>query len=81
VAPDEQGRLQGGVTSLGSFAGIFGPYLFAQIFAYWIDPARTFHVSGMPFLLAAALVAVGIVVAARATRGEREPALSRENVS
>jgi hypothetical protein len=26
-------------------------------------------------------VAVGIVVAARATRGEREPALSRENVS
>ncbi|NID04416.1 TCR/Tet family MFS transporter [Luteibacter jiangsuensis] len=81
VAPDEQGRLQGGVTSLGSFAGIFGPYLFAQIFAYWIDPARTFHVSGMPFLLAAALVAVGIVVAARATRGERGPAPSPENVS
>ncbi|NID17500.1 TCR/Tet family MFS transporter [Luteibacter yeojuensis] len=81
VAPDEQGRLQGGVTSLGSFAGIFGPYLFAQIFAFWIDPARTFHVAGMPFLVAAALVAVGAVVAIRATRGEPEPAMAPENVS
>jgi DHA1 family tetracycline resistance protein-like MFS transporter len=78
VEPDEQGRLQGAVTSLGSFAGIFGPYLFAQIFAFWISPARTVHLPGFPFLVAAALVAVGIVVAARATRGEPEPALARK---
>ncbi|WP_448098944.1 TCR/Tet family MFS transporter [Luteibacter yeojuensis] len=81
VEPDEQGRLQGAVTSLGSFAGIFGPYLFAQIFAFWISPARTVHLPGFPFLVAAALVAFGIVVAARATRGEPEPALARKNVS
>jgi DHA1 family tetracycline resistance protein-like MFS transporter len=68
VAPDQQGRLQGAITSLGSFAGIFGPYLFAQIFAFSIAPARTVHLPGIAFLLAAALVAAGVVVAARATR-------------
>ncbi|NII08734.1 TCR/Tet family MFS transporter [Luteibacter anthropi] len=68
VAHDEQGKLQGAIASLGSFAGIFGPFLFAQIFAYWISPERTVHLPGFPFLLAASLVAVGIVVAARATR-------------
>ncbi|SEM42386.1 MFS transporter, DHA1 family, tetracycline resistance protein [Luteibacter sp. UNCMF331Sha3.1] len=78
VAPDEQGRLQGGVTSLGSFAGIFGPYLFAQIFAFWISPDRVWHVAGMPFLLAAVLVGIGIVVAARATRPGPKPALAGE---
>ncbi|WP_043692015.1 tetracycline resistance MFS efflux pump [Luteibacter sp. 9133] len=70
VAPDEQGRLQGAVTSLGSFAGIFGPYLFAQIFAFAIAPERRVHMPGVPFLLAAALVGVGAVIAARATRQE-----------
>jgi DHA1 family tetracycline resistance protein-like MFS transporter len=68
VAPDEQGRLQGAVTSLGSFAGIFGPYLFAQIFAFAIAPDRNVHLPGVPFLLAAGLLAVGMAVAARATR-------------
>lgn len=81
VAPDEQGRLQGAVTSLGSFAGIFGPYLFAQIFAFWIAPERTVHLPGFPFLVAAALIAISIVVAARATRSEPEPAMAGENVS
>jgi MFS transporter, DHA1 family, tetracycline resistance protein len=69
VPPDQQGRLQGAITSMGSFAGIFGPYLFAQIFAFSIDPERQVHVPGIAFLLAAGLVAVGAMVAARATRG------------
>lgn len=69
VPPDQQGRLQGAITSMGSFAGIFGPYLFAQIFAFSIAPERQVHVPGIAFLLAAGLVAAGAVVAARATRG------------
>lgn len=73
VAPDEQGRLQGAVTSLGSFAGIFGPYLFAQIFAFAIAPERGVHLPGVPFLLAGVLLAAGLVVAARATRREPQP--------
>lgn len=68
VSASEQGRLQGAITSLGSFAGIFGPYLFAQIFAFSIAPERSVHVPGVAFLLAAVLIGVGAFVAARATR-------------
>jgi MFS transporter, DHA1 family, tetracycline resistance protein len=78
VEPDEQGRLQGAVTSLGSFAGIFGPYLFAQIFAFAIAPERGVHLPGVPFLLAGGLLAVGMAVAARATRHEaKAPSIRR----
>lgn len=78
VEPDEQGRLQGAVTSLGSFAGIFGPYLFAQIFAFAIAPEHGVHLPGVPFLLAGGLLAVGMAVAARATRHEaKAPSIRR----
>ena len=46
VEPSEQGRLQGASTSLSSFAGIFGPYLFAQVFALSIAPGAHVHVPG-----------------------------------
>jgi DHA1 family tetracycline resistance protein-like MFS transporter len=67
VDPSEQGRLQGAVTSLGSFAGIFGPYLFAQVFAFSIAPGSPVHLPGLAFVLAAALLAVGALIAARVT--------------
>jgi DHA1 family tetracycline resistance protein-like MFS transporter len=67
VDPTEQGRLQGAVTSLGSFAGIFGPYLFAQVFAFSIAPGSPVHVPGVVFLLSAGLLIVGAVLAVRAT--------------
>ena len=78
VAHDEQGKLQGAIASMGSFAGIFGPYLFAQIFAYCIAPERTVHLPGFPFLVAAVLIAVGVAVAARATRGDIAPLRTTE---
>jgi DHA1 family tetracycline resistance protein-like MFS transporter len=81
VAPDEQGRLQGAITSLGSFAGIFGPYLFAQIFAFSIAPEHGVHLPGLPFLLAGGLILLGMWVAARATRRPPEPLPGAENVS
>lgn len=67
VDPSEQGRLQGAITSLGSFAGIFGPYLFAQVFAFSIAPGSPLHLPGLAFVLSALLLAVGAVIAARVT--------------
>jgi len=67
VDPTEQGRLQGAITSLGSFAGIFGPYLFAQVFAFSIAPGAPMHLPGLAFVLAAVLLAIGTVIAARVT--------------
>ncbi|NCT68807.1 MAG: TCR/Tet family MFS transporter [Rhodanobacteraceae bacterium] len=67
VDPHEQGRLQGALSSLQSFAGIFGPALFANLFAWCITPAAPLHLPGAAFLLAAVLVAVSVFVAWRAT--------------
>lgn len=68
VDPSEQGRLQGAIGSLGSFAGIFGPYLFAQVFALSISPTASFHVPGAAFVLSALLMLAGLFLAARITR-------------
>jgi DHA1 family tetracycline resistance protein-like MFS transporter len=68
VDPSEQGRLQGAIGSLGSFAGIFGPYLFAQIFALSIAPSAPFHVPGIAFVFSAVLMLAALVIAARVTR-------------
>ncbi|BBD81277.1 TCR/Tet family MFS transporter [Aerosticca soli] len=68
VDPSEQGRLQGALTSLGSLAGIFGPFLFAEVFALAVAPASPLEVPGLPFVLAALLLAIGTVLAVRASR-------------
>jgi DHA1 family tetracycline resistance protein-like MFS transporter len=69
VDPHEQGRLQGALTSLASLAGIFGPALFANLFALFIsDHAPVRHLPGAAFVLAAALLATATLVAVRATR-------------
>ncbi|WP_114239649.1 TCR/Tet family MFS transporter [Dyella sp. C9] len=68
VDPTEQGRLQGAISSLASFAGIFGPFLFAQVFSLSISPSSPYHLPGLAFVLAAVLLAVGALIASRITR-------------
>ena len=68
VAPTEQGRLQGAVSSLASLAGIFGPAIFTQIFALFISDHAPVHLPGAPFLLSSALLIAGFVLAWNVTR-------------
>lgn len=68
VDPHEQGRLQGAISSLASFAGIFGPFLFAQVFSISISPNSPIHLPGLAFVLSAVLLAIGSVIAWRITR-------------
>jgi DHA1 family tetracycline resistance protein-like MFS transporter len=70
VSPSEQGELQGANSSILGITGLFGPILFTTTFATFIGPRANWHVPGAPFLLAAGLVAVAIVLARRVTRGE-----------
>ncbi|HET8940759.1 MAG TPA: TCR/Tet family MFS transporter [Rudaea sp.] len=63
VDAHEQGRLQGALSSLTSLAGIFGPALFANIFALFIgDHAPVHNLPGAAFLLAALLLAAAWIL-------------------
>jgi DHA1 family tetracycline resistance protein-like MFS transporter len=76
VDPSEQGRLQGALSSLQSLAGIFGPALFANLFALFISnhaPIR--NLPGISFVLAAALILASVALTAWVTRtGAQAPA-------
>ena len=65
VSEREQGELQGAIQSLRSIAFIIGPFLFAQTFAWFIDPQRSFSIPGAPYYLAAAMLFVAMLLATR----------------
>ena len=65
VAPDQQGQLQGATNSVNSIAQMVGPFLFTLTFAYFISDQAPFKMPGAPFLLAAALLGLGLVIAWR----------------
>ncbi len=67
VGAHEQGRLQGAIASLGSIAGIIAPTLFTHTFAAVAQAHIHTFWAGATFLLAAALVALGGIVAWRVT--------------
>lgn len=73
VGPEAQGRLQGANSSLMGIAGILGPSLFTQTFAYFISPVAPLHLPGAPFLLAASLAALGLLVGLRSTSSVAAP--------
>jgi DHA1 family tetracycline resistance protein-like MFS transporter len=68
VSPGEQGQLQGANSSLMGVANLFGPAIFTQTFALFIRPGTDWHLPGAPFLLAALLLFVALVLAWRTTR-------------
>ena len=63
VTAHEQGKLQGANGSITSIAGLIGPTLFTESFAYFIDPHRVVTIPGMPFYLAAALLVPALLLA------------------
>ncbi len=67
VGAHEQGRLQGAIASLGSIAGIIAPTLFTHTFAAVAQAHIHTFWAGATFWLAAALVALGGIVAWRVT--------------
>ena len=68
VSESEQGQLQGASAGVMALAALFGPGLFTQAFAIFIDPAAPAFVPGAPFLLAGALLLVALAIGMSATR-------------
>ncbi len=62
VQPNEQGELQGALTSLMSGTSIIGPPLMTNLFYYFTHDSAPFKFAGAPFLLAFILMLISIVI-------------------
>jgi len=70
VDHSSQGKLQGGINSLRALTGMVGPILYTQVFSAAISPGTKFHIPGAPYLLAAFLLGLSLLLAIYVTRGE-----------
>jgi MFS transporter, DHA1 family, tetracycline resistance protein len=63
VPANEQGELQGGLTSVMSLTTIFGPLIMTNLFAFFTRKNAPVHFSGAPFLLGGLLMLASAVMA------------------
>ena len=76
VPANEQGELQGSLTSLLSASGVVGPLLMTYLFAHFTGPAAPVYFPGAPFLLAAGLTLASVALAVRSLRRHPPVALA-----
>jgi MFS transporter, DHA1 family, tetracycline resistance protein len=65
VPQNEQGELQGALTSLMSLTSVIGPLLMTNLFAYFISSKAPFYFAGSAFFLGAILMLVSALLAYR----------------
>ena len=63
VPPNEQGEIQGTMTSLMSASTIIGPPLMSMVFYYFTHKDAPFQFAGAPFVLGGVLMIVSTVIA------------------
>jgi DHA1 family tetracycline resistance protein-like MFS transporter len=65
VHVNEQGELQGIITSLISLSNILAPLIMSHLFYFFTKENTAFNFPGAPFAVAAFLVSIGIVLCIR----------------
>ncbi len=73
VPANEQGELQGALTSLMSATAIVGPPMMTNLFSHFTQPGAKIHFAGAPFLMAALLVLVSSMLAYRSLHAHIRP--------
>ncbi len=68
VPANEQGELQGGMTSMMSVTSIIGPLLMTGLFAHFTAKESSIYFPGAPFLMGAVLTVISIFLAAYSLR-------------
>ncbi|MBS1742731.1 MAG: TCR/Tet family MFS transporter [Bacteroidetes bacterium] len=63
VPPNEQGELQGALTSMISLTSIIGPPLMTGLFAYFTKPGTLLHFSGAAFFVGSLLMLASAIIA------------------
>ncbi len=72
VPPNEQGELQGALTSLMSATSIIGPLMMTNLFAYFTGPKAPVYFPGAAFLLGSLFMLLSTIWAYYALRGEKK---------
>jgi DHA1 family tetracycline resistance protein-like MFS transporter len=86
VPANEQGELQGALTSLVSITTIIGPLVMTNLFAYFTRPKAPVHFSGAAFLLGSLLMLTSAIVSYLVLKTEKHlnpanvPAQNNQNV-
>ena len=68
VPSNQQGELQGGLTSVMSLTSIIGPVVMTSLFSYFTSPTAPFHFAGASFFLGSILMALGLYFAYKTLR-------------
>jgi MFS transporter, DHA1 family, tetracycline resistance protein len=71
VPRNEQGELQGALTSMMSLTSIVGPLAMTNLFAFFTKPGARIHFSGAPFLLGSILLMTSALVAFSILKSEK----------
>ena len=71
VPPNEQGELQGALTSLMSITTIIGPVVMNNLFKYFTNKNAPFHFPGISFFLGAICMLLSVVIAWNVLRKEK----------
>ena len=71
IPPNEQGELQGALTSMMSASSIVGPLVMTNLFAFFTRPGAPLHFSGAPFFLGSLLLLASAMVAYSILRKEK----------
>lgn len=69
VPQNEQGELQGALTSLMSVTAIIGPLFMTNLFAWFTRPGASIKFAGAPFLAGAVLMLISALIAFRTMKG------------
>jgi len=75
VARNEQGALQGALTSLMSLTTIIGPLIMNNLFKYFTTAKAPFYFPGVSFLLGAVFMLLSLLVVFTAFQKEKKMAV------
>jgi DHA1 family tetracycline resistance protein-like MFS transporter len=68
VGDDQQGELQGALTSVNALSMIVSPMMMTGVFAAFTREGAPIYLPGAPFLLSIVLIIAGLIVFLRTTR-------------
>jgi DHA1 family tetracycline resistance protein-like MFS transporter len=68
VQANEQGGVQGALTSLNALTGVIGPLMATNVFRFFISEGAPLLLPGAPFFLGTALIIAGLILAVNTFR-------------